>query len=203
MARYTGPKARRWRRIGQVPPEGTAVTVTRRLFPPGMHGQGRRSKQSEYAVQLQEKQKAKYTFGILERQFANYYKKADKKTGVTGENLMRALEMRLDNVVYRLGLAESRMQSRQLVTHGHVLVNGQKTSVPSYEIKEGDEITLAEKYRKGLAERLDPDHLTNHNPPDWIQLVPKSLSGRILARPTRQDMDATINEQLIVEYYSR
>lgn len=203
MARYTGPKARRWRRIGQVPDEGTATTVSRRNFPPGQHGQRRGAKLSEFGQQLQEKQKAKYTYGILERQFAGYYRKADRKTGVTGENLMTLLECRLDNVLYRLGLASSRNQARQTVTHGHVQVNGKKVAIPSYQIAEGDTITLHDKFKKGFKERLDDDALKNAQTPDWLQLNTKTLTGTVVKMPARAELDATINEQLIVEYYSR
>jgi len=203
VARYTGPKARRWRRLGQVPPEGVAITVSRRNFPPGQHGLRRGAKLSEFGQQLHEKQKAKYTYGILERQFAGYYRKADKQTGVTGENLMRMLEVRLDNVVYRLGLAASRHQARQLVTHGHVRVNDRKVSIPSASVSVGDQVAFTEKYRVVAKEKIDLEALKQAPIPDWLQLNVKELSGSVLAEPARVEMDNTINEQLIVEYYSR
>lgn len=203
MARYTGPKARRWRRIGQVPDEGTATTVSRRNFPPGQHGQRRGAKLSEFGQQLQEKQKAKYTFGIQERQFAGYYRKADRKAGVTGENLMELLECRLDNVLYRLHLASSRNQARQTVTHGHVLVNDRKVAIPSFQVSEGDKITLGKKFLAGFKERLDEETFKKAIVPDWLQLNTKTFTGTVVATPKRAELDATINEQLIVEYYSR
>lgn len=203
MARYTGPTAKRWRRLGQIPSDGSTTAVQRRNYPPGQHGLRRRSKVSEFGQQLAEKQKAKYTFGILERQFAGYYRKADKKAGVTGENLMLMLECRLDNVIYRLGLAETRAQARQVVTHGHVKINDRKVDIPSYQVSPGEEITFADRYRSGLKERLDPETLKNYPVPDWLQLNQKSLQGTVRVLPTRTEMESTINEQLIVEYYSR
>lgn len=203
MARYTGPKARRWRRLGQVPSDGTATVVQRRNYPPGQHGLRRRSKLSEYAVQLREKQKAKYTYGLLERQFSNYYRKADRDPGVTGEILMKSLELRLDNVVFRLGVAASRDQARQAVVHGHVRVNDQKVDRPSYEVGEGDEITISKKLVAVLKTRLDEEAIKGLITPDWLSLDPKTLHGKVVSVPARSDIDATINEQLIVEYYSR
>lgn len=203
MARYTGPTARRWRRLGQVPPDGSGTAVTRRNYPPGQHGLRRGAKVSEYGTQLREKQKAKYTYGILERQFINYYRKADAKTGVTGDNLMQLLEQRLDNVVFRLALGETRAQARQTVTHGHVLVNGKKVDIPSYSVSIGEEITLSERFAKGFKERVEVETLKGAQVPDWLELDPKQPSGKVRALPTRSDIEATINEQLIIEYYSR
>ena len=203
MARYTGAKAKKWRRIGQIPPDGSGTAVTRRNYPPGQHGLRRGAKLSEFGQQLHEKQKAKYTFGLLERQFANYYRKADQQSGVTGENLMRLLELRLDNVIYRLGLTQTRQQARQLVSHGHALVNGKKVGIPSYQVRPDDKITLAERFRKGLAERLDEDALKDHDAPDWLALDAKNLAGTVRNIPERAQLEASINEQLIVEYYSR
>jgi len=202
VARYTGPTARRWRRVGQIPPDGSGTAVARRNFPPGQHGLRRGAKLSEFGQQLREKQKAKYTYGLLERQFANLYRKADRKSGVTGENLMRMLERRLDNVVFRLGLASTRAQARQLVNHGHVLVGGAKVDIPSYQVSEGEEVSFAAGYRKQFEQDLDKDTL-GQAVPDWLSLNKSKLTGNVVALPTRLDIDASINEQLIVEYYSR
>lgn len=203
MARYTGPTARRWRRLGATPPDGSGVAVQRRNYPPGQHGLRRGAKQSEYGTQLKEKQKAKYTYGVLERQFRRYYGIAERQSGMTGENLMRLLELRLDNVIFRLGLATTRAQARQSVTHGHVRVGGKKVDIPSYEISEGDEITLTDKFKKTVADRGEQDAKTEIDVPGWLKLDSKSLSGKVLAVPGRSDIDAAINEQLIVEFYSR
>ena len=203
MARYTGPKAKKWRRIGQIPPDGTGTAVSRRNYPPGQHGLRRGAKLSEFGQQLHEKQKAKYTYGLQERQFANYYRKADQLSGVTGENLLRLLERRLDNVLYRLGLSQTRQQGRQTVTHGHVLINDKKVDIPSFQVSEGDKITLAERYRKGLAERVDEEELKGHEAPDWLALDAKNFAGTVRSLPERAELEASINEQLIVEYYSR
>lgn len=202
MARYTGPTAKRWRRIGQVPPDGSGVAVTRRNFPPGQHGMRRGAKLSEYGQQLREKQKAKATYGILERQFVNVYKKSDRKTGVTGENMMRMLEMRLDNVVYRLGFAETRKQARQVVTHGHVRVNDKKVSIPSALVKTGDKISFKEAYAARFKDRDEDSPLPEINI-GWLTRQDKELTGTVVTEPERMDMEASINEQLIVEYYSR
>lgn len=203
MARYTGPTARRWRRLGATPPDGSGVAVQRRNYPPGQHGLRRGAKQSEYGTQLKEKQKAKYTYGVLERQFRRYYGIAERKEGMTGENLMRLLELRLDNVVFRLGLATTRAQARQAVTHGHVRVNGKKVSIPSAAVAEGDEISLSDKLKKVVSARGEQDATTEINVPNWLKLDAKSLSGKVLNAPARSDIDAAINEQLIVEFYSR
>ncbi len=203
MARYTGPTARRWRRLGQVPPDGSGTAVQRRNYPPGQHGLRRGAKLSEYGTQLREKQKAKYTYGVLERQFRRYYGLAERQSGMTGENLMRLLELRLDNVVYRLGLATTRAQARQMVGHGHVRVNGRKVDIPSSAVRADDEITLSDTFKKAVAARNEADATTEINVPSWLKLNSKSLSGTVLAEPGRSDIDAAINEQLIVEFYSR
>jgi small subunit ribosomal protein S4 len=203
VARYTGPTAKRWRRIGQVPPDGNGAAVSRRNYPPGQHGLRRRTKVSEYGQQLAEKQKAKYTYGILERQFAGYYRKADQARGVTGETLMQLLEQRLDNVVFRLGLAATRAQARQAVTHGHVRVNDKKVAIPSAQVAPDDVITFSDRQLARLKETLDLEALKDAPVPDWLALDAKKLSGTVRAVPDRRAIDATINEQLIVEYYSR
>lgn len=203
MARYTGPTARRWRRVGQIPPDGSSTAVQRRNYPPGQHGLRRAPKPSEFSQQLNEKQKAKYTYGLLERQFVNYYRKADRRQGVTGEILMQMLERRLDNVLFRLSLATTRSQARQAVTHGHVQVNGRRVDIPSYQTKPGDTVTFGDKYRQGLKDRIDLEALKDARVPDWLKLNPSKLSGEVVSLPTRSDIDASINEQLIVEFYSR
>jgi small subunit ribosomal protein S4 len=203
MARYTGPTARRWRRLGATPPDGSGVAVQRRNYPPGQHGLRRGAKQSEYGTQLKEKQKAKYTYGVLEKQFRRYYGIAARKDGMTGENLMRLLELRLDNVIFRLGLAATRAQARQTVSHGHVKVNGQKVDIPSYEVSEGDEIALTDKLKKVVEARGDKDAATEVNVPIWLKLDAKSLNVKVLSAHKRSEIDAAINEQLIVEFYSR
>lgn len=203
MARYTGPTAKRWRRIGQMPPDGSGTAVGRRNYPPGQHGLRRGAKLSEFATQLREKQKARYTYGLLERQFRNYYRKADRRSGVTGEILMRMLELRLDNVVFRLGLTETRSEARQLVTHGHVLVDGKRVKSPSFAVSAGETISFSEKFGKGYKERTDMDALKSKGSPGWLKLDAPKLAGKVLSEPGRTDIDAAVNEQLIVEFYSR
>ncbi|MSU76289.1 30S ribosomal protein S4 [Patescibacteria group bacterium] len=205
MARYTGPKARRWRRIGATPSDGTLTAVQRRNYPPGQHGLRRGAKLSEYGTQLQEKQKAKYTYGLLERQFRRYYREAEKQSGMTGENLMKKLELRLDNVVYRLGLAATRAQARQAVTHGHVKVNGKKLDIPSAATKTDDQISLSDTFKKALeTHREEHKETTNDTDvPSWLKLDSKALTGQVRSEPARSDIGAAVNEQLIVEFYSR
>lgn len=179
-----------------------AMEPNRRPYPPGVRPT-RRRKVSEFGLQLREKQKVRHMYGVLERQFRKLYAEAERRPGATGETLLQLLEMRLDNVVYRLGLADSRAQARQLVRHGHITVNGRKTNIPSYTVSPGDVIAVApesrsREYFKALAEVLD-----SKNVPSWLSLDPQSMTGRVLAAPARQDIDATIREQLIVEYYSR
>lgn len=179
--------------------------LERRPYPPGMHGQRRQfqRKVSDYGMQLREKQKARRIYGVLERQFLRYYDEAEKRKGLTGLNLLRALESRLDNVVYRLGFASSRAQARQLVRHGHFEVNGRKTDIPSYLVKPGDTIAVREKskesnYFKELAKELGRGTV-----PNWMTLDPVNLSGRIIDLPSREDVEISLDESLIVEYYSR
>ncbi len=177
----------------------------RRPYPPGIHGQANRfrRKQSDYALQLREKQKVKRIYGVLERQFRNYFKEASRRKGLTGTMLLSILESRLDNVVYRLGFADSRAQARQLVRHGHFEVNGRKVDIPSYRVKPGDIIRVREKSRKNAFFRDRAELLAERQIPDWLELDIENLTGRVLARPQRHHIDLPINEQLIVEYYSR
>jgi small subunit ribosomal protein S4 len=174
--------------------------IERRSYPPGEHGRGR-IKQSEYLLQLREKQKARRYYGILERQFRTYYEKANRKTGVTGENFLRLLETRLDNVVYRLGFAASRSQARQLVRHGHFDVNGRRVNIPSYQVSADDTVTLREKSaaREVVTDATD---LTASVSP-WLQADHDNLTGKVLRLPDRTDIDTPVQEQLIVEFYSK
>jgi len=179
--------------------------VERRPTPPGAPPSNirRRRKESEYSLQLKEKQKARNIYGILERQFHKHFVHAERMPGVTGENLLRVLEMRLDNVVYRLGFADSRRQARQLVFHGHMTLNGRRTDIPSAQVKMGDTVAVhasssGNEYFKAVSETL-----TRKTVPRWLELDTNALSGRIADRPTRQDIDINLNEALVVEYYSR
>jgi small subunit ribosomal protein S4 len=203
MARYTGPKTRVSRRYG-VPLFGSSKALERKNYPPGMHGpRGSRRKQSDYAIALGEKQKLRYQYGLLERQFRRIFRKALQKRGVTGETLLQLLETRLDNAVYRLGFANTRSAARQLVSHGHVLVNGRRVNVASYNVKVGDEITINEKpkSRQLVLRNLD---LTQIAPvPDWLTVDRDALSGKVAHIPSREEMQPIVNEQLIVELYSR
>lgn len=180
--------------------------IERRSYPPGHHGrekQFRRGRASDYLLQLREKQKARRIYGILERQFSNYFSKATQQPGLTGHNLLQMLETRLDNVVYRLGWADSRAQARQLVSHGHITLNGRKTDVPSARVKIGDSVSvrresLPRTYWKDRRQILDERQV-----PRWLSLNTKDFSGKVQNMPEREDIDVTLNEQLIVEYYSR
>jgi len=203
MARYTGPRTRISRRFG-VPLFGSNKSLERRNFPPGQHGiRAGRKKKSEYSVALGEKQKLRFQYGVLEKQFRGYYEEAARRRGVTGEIILQLLELRLDNVCYRLGFGNTRQAARQLVNHGHVLVNGKVVDVASYECKAGDVIKLAAKpssQQMGLR-MLD---LTQAVPlVDWLTLDRAALEGTISRVPERSDIDPMVNEQLIVELYSR
>lgn len=208
MARYKGPVCRLCRR------EGTKLylkgdrcysdkcAVDRRTYAPGQHGQSRK-KLSEYGLQLREKQKARRFYGVLEKQFRNYFVKADRQKGVTGDNLLRLLERRLDNVVYRMGFASSRPEARQLVKHSHFTVNGKKVNIPSYQVRVGEEIAVhegslsSEKFKE-LAELA-----AHKTPPAWLEVDAQNLKGRVVALPNREDIDLPLEEHLIVELYSR
>ncbi len=208
MARYTGPSCRLCRREGmKLYLKGDRCysdkcAVDRRGYAPGQHGQGRR-KLSEYGIQLREKQKAKRIYGVLERQFRKYYKMAEKMKGVTGENLLQLLERRLDNVVYRLGLASSRAEARQLVRHGHFQVNGRKVNIPSYLVDVGDVITVKEKSRNSKRIKELVERAQDRTVPDWLQIDYEKLEGKVIELPTKEHIDIPIEEHLIVEFYSR
>jgi small subunit ribosomal protein S4 len=203
MARYTGPKDKLSRRFG-VALFGPTKALEHKNYPPGMHGpKGSRRKHSEYALALAEKQKLRFQYGVLERQFRRYFHTALTRRGVTGEILLQLLETRLDNVVFRLGLASSRSAARQLVCHGHVQVNGRKVDVSSYNCRPGDTVSIKEKAssRTLAARNLE---LTQITPvPDWLTLEKEAFSGKVARIPTRDEIQPIVNEQLIVELYSR
>ena len=202
MARYTGPKSKVARRFKE-PIFGPDKALERKNYPPGFHGPNkRRSKQSEYAVQLQEKQKAKYTYGILERQFANLFDKAQRKVGITGELLLQFCEARLDNVVYRMGIAPTRRAARQLVGHRHITVNGNVVNIPSYSVRPGDKIGVRER-SKSLEVISNSLASTGRQKYDWIDFERTSLEGTYVQHPTREQIPENIKEQLIVELYSK
>ena len=203
MGRYTGPKTKVARRYG-VPLFGPSKSLERKNYPPGMHGpKGSRRKQSDYAIALGEKQKLRYQYGLLEKQFRRIFQTALRRRGVTGETLLQLLETRLDNVVFRLGLANTRSAARQLVSHGHVMVNGKGVNIASYTVKPGDTVSIKErpKSRQLAARNLE---LTQIAPvPDWLVADRDALSGRVSRVPARDEMQPMVNEQLIVELYSR
>lgn len=209
MARYTGPVCRLCRR------EGTKLflkgqrcftekcAIEKRNFAPGQHGKDRKAKVVGYGLQLREKQKAKRIYFTLEKQFRNYFEKAARSTGVTGDLLLQQLERRLDNVAFRLGFATSRRQARQIVRHGHVTVNGKKVDIPSYQVSVGDEVAVRERSRKlGVIEGAR-DFASSQPTPSWLVVDREQLSGRVQALPKREDIQLPVNEQLIVELYSK
>lgn len=200
MARYRGPKQKIARRFKE-PIFGPSKALERKPNPPGQHGGGRRRKESEYAVQLKEKQKAKYTYGLLERQFRNLFKKAARRKGITGENLLKFLEARLDNTVFRLGFAMTRSQARQLVNHGHVMVNGKIVDIPSAQMRSGDIVAIRPRSRS-IVSILDSIKRTRRSFP-WLEVDRKMLQGKFLDYPNREDIPENIREQLIVELYSK
>lgn len=200
MARYTGPKTKIARKFGQ-PIFGDDKSFEKKKYPPGQHGPNkRRGKKSEYAVQLEEKQKAKYTYGILERQFENMYKKANAAKGITGEILLQYCESRLDNVVYRLGISPSRRGARQLVGHKHITVNGEVVNIPSYQLKAGDVVAVREKSKTLSA---ITDSLKSRSTYDWLIWNDEQMSGTFNSVPERIQIPEDIKEQLIVELYSK
>jgi small subunit ribosomal protein S4 len=201
MARYTGPKARISRRFNE-PILGDSKALLKKNYPPGMHGKGKRRKQSEYAIQLAEKQKAKYIYGVLERQFENIFDKATRKKGVTGEVLLQMLESRLDNMVYRLGVAPTRRAARQLVVHKHITVNGEVLNIPSANLKAGDKVAVREK-SKSLETLTNSLALQSAKKYNWLEWESSEMEGKIINLPLRQDIPENINEQLIVELYSK
>jgi len=202
MARYIGPKSKIARKFGE-PIFGPDKAFENKNYPPGQHGNSRRRKKvSEYGVQLLEKQKAKYTYGILEKQFSNLFKKAERSKGITGEVLLQLLECRLDNVVYRMGAAPTRSAARQLVSHKHITVNGELCNIPSYSVQAGDIIGIREK-SKSLEVISNSLSTTRYNQSSWLEWEKASLSGKFLNIPERTEIPENIKEQLIVELYSK
>jgi small subunit ribosomal protein S4 len=201
MARYRGPKAKVARRFSE-PIFGASKALQKKNYPPGQHGRGRRRKASEYAIQLAEKQKAKYTYGVLEKQFANVFDKASRKSGITGEILLQLLESRLDNTVFRLGIAPTRRAARQLVLHKHITVNGSIVNIPSFSLLNGDVIGVREK-SKSL--EVISDSLASHSSKrySWLEWDSTEMVGKFLNAPAREDIPENIKEQLIVELYSK
>jgi len=211
MARYTGPVCKLCRREGEklfLKGErcfSQKCAVERRTYPPGEHGRfsGRRSRESDYSLQLRAKQKAKRIYGVLERQFRRYFREAQKRSGLTGLNLLQILETRLDNVIYRLGFAESRNQARQLVNHGHFMLNERGNDVPSTVLKPGDKISLRERSSKQAYFKMLRQAEDSRTPPAWVESDLNNLTGRVIRLPERAEIDGNLNEQLIVEFYSR
>jgi small subunit ribosomal protein S4 len=207
MARYTGPVCRLCRRermklfLKGTKCETARCPIERRPYPPGMHGRGR-IRESEYLFQLREKQKARRIYGLLEKQFKLIYNKANKQPGVTGENLLRLLELRVDNVVFRAGFASSRNQARQFVRHGHVSVDGERVTIPSYTLKKGQAISLREKARKMIVVRHNVDTL-DRTVPQWLEVDVPELKATVRDLPIREQIDIPVREQLIVELYSK
>ncbi|MEG6523395.1 30S ribosomal protein S4 [Desulfotomaculum sp. 1211_IL3151] len=208
MARYTGPHCRLCRREGlKLYLKGDRCytgkcAIDRRSYAPGQHGQGRK-KVSEYGIQLRAKQKARRIYGVLEKPFRNYFEHAERQPGVTGENLLRLLERRLDNVVYRLGLGASRVEARQLVLHGHFTVNGKKVNIPSFQVRVGDEIAVREKSKASPRIKELMERSADRTPPAWMEYDSQEAKGRVIALPSRDQIDAPVEEHLIVELYSR
>lgn len=212
MARYTGPVCKLCRREGEklflkgsrcLTPK---CSFERRSYPPGQHGrdkQFRRGRASDYLLQLREKQKARRIYGVMERQFSRYFTRAEKQIGLTGTNLLTILERRLDNVVYRLGVASSRAQARQLVSHGHIMLNGRKTNVASALVSPGDSISVRSESMGGTYFKVLRQDLDDRRVPRWLSVDVNNMSANVLHAPTREDIDVSLNEQLIVEYYSR
>ena len=201
MARYTGPKTKIDRKFGEAI-FGADKVLSKKNYPPGQHGNNRRRKTSEYGVQLREKQKAKYTYGVLEKQFRNMFEKASRSKGITGEVLLQLLESRLDNVVFRLGLAPTRDAARQLVSHRHIVVDGKVVNIPSYSVKPGQIIGVREKSKslEVISEALSG---FNHSKYPWIEWEQSAMNGKFLHLPERADIPENIKEQLIVELYSK
>ncbi len=212
MARYTGPVCKLCRREGEklflkgsrcLTPK---CAIERRSYPPGQHGresQFRRGRPSDYLLQLREKQKMRRIYGVFERQFSNYFKKAEQKAGLTGTNLLILLESRMDNVIYRLGFADSRAQARQLILHGHIMLNGRKTNIPSALVSAGDGVTVRPQSKKNIYFKSLSKDIDERRVPGWLHLDPKQMAATISQLPTREDIDVSLNEQLVVEYYSR
>ena len=209
MARYVGPVCRLCRREGMklfLKGErcyGEKCAIERRNVPPGQHGKGRRAKLQGYGLQLREKQRVKRMYGVLERQFRRYFEEADRRKGITGETLLQLLESRLDNVVYRLGFATSRSQARQLVRHGHFLVNGRRSDIPSFSLRVGDQVSVKTKSAKNQTIQYAMEEVKGRGIPEWLELDAEDRVGRLAAIPTKEQLNLPVQEQLIVELYSK
>lgn len=211
MARYTGPVCKLCRREGEkLFLKGdrcftAKCSFEKRSYPPGVHGRRARfrRKTTDFGTQLREKQKARRMYGVMERQFRRYFREAERRPGVTGANLLQILESRLDSIVHRMGFAGSRAQARQLVRHGHFEVNGKKTDIPSFLVKPGDQIAVREKSKSSPYFQTVAEEMEHRFVPEWLIVDTSKLAGRLLALPTREEMDTTLSEQLITEYYSR
>ena len=202
MARYTGPMTKKSRRLG-TDLVGNDKAFERRPYPPGVHGRGR-TKDSEYSLQLKEKQKARYAYGVLEKQFRRYYEEADRHPGKTGDRLLQILESRLDNVVYRAGFAATRRQARQLVVHGHFIVNGQRVNIPSYRVKEGDVIAVRDRSRQ-LASVLEASQLAERDVPDYLEVDHSKMTATFVRMPGLADVPYAVQMEphLVIEYYAQ
>jgi small subunit ribosomal protein S4 len=203
MARYRGPRGKVCRRLGMAVFESPKFSNPRKNYPPGEHGPSNRGRLSDYGLQMREKQRLKYLYGVLERQFRNYFEKADRQKGKTGDNLVRMLEARLDNLVYRMGFAPTRRSARQLVSHKHIIVNGRTVNIPSYQVKPGDIIQVRDKSKRmeiilNSIKRMKGDQML-----PWLRLDKAKMSGEFLAYPEREQIPEELNEQLVVELYSK
>ena len=203
MARYTGPRSKICRRLEFAAFESPKFGNPRKNYPPGQHGMSRRKKLSNYGIQLREKQRMKYLYEVLEKQFRNYYKKAQNKNGPTGENLVILLESRLDNSIYRMGLAPTRRSARQLVVHKHFLVNNRVVNIPSYQLTPGDEVCVRDRSKKMEIFQDSLRRVKGENPTDWLSLNKAKLSGSFLSYPERSQVEETFDEQLVIELYSK
>lgn len=201
MARYTGPRHKACRRARTPLCQSKRCPVDRRPYPPGQHGRGR-VRESDYLIQLREKQKLRTMYGVLEKQFRRYYQEADRRQGITGDVLLMLLEQRLDNVVWRAGLTATRPQARQLVNHGHFRVNGKKVDIPSFQVKPGDEITIKDRSKDLIVIQHSVD-TQGRLVPDWLEVDTDERTIRVISHPRRDQIDTDINEQLIVELYSK
>jgi small subunit ribosomal protein S4 len=204
MARYTGAKAKLCRRFSEniIGSPKYDKILEKRNYKAGQHGQAMRRRVTDYGVHLNEKQKLRFTYGVLEKQFRNYFKKADKMEGITGENLLKILESRLDNIVYRLGFGRTRMQARQFINHGHVLVNGKKVDIPSYLVQAGDSVSIREKSKSMtfIHEALEANKGCQY---EWLEVNTDKMEGKVLSIPTREQIPVIVDERLIVEFYSK
>ncbi len=202
MARYTGPRVRLSRRFN-TPLFGSSKYLERKPYPPGVHGQSRRRKATDYALALAEKQKLRYYYGLMEKQFRGIYEKAIRRRGVTGEIMLQILETRLDSVVHNLGFGYTRAQARQMVTHGHVLVNGKRARTPSIALNEGDKVEIKHSEKSRHLADKNLEYSTSRTIPEWLELDKAAYTGLVSRMPTREDIEPVANEQTIVEFYSR